>query len=121
MALPLFGIPSPHCALASGGKVSCEDGVLIQELDGNLLYHHVKSPTSNESTKKPHNPKSKETNQQKTFLVSELHPAGTCAVPEAAAAPRGACLVGTAPASKMAGAWVTFAEGKCCPCFWLKM
>lgn len=63
-----FGVPSPRRTLASGGKVSHEGRVLIQELDGNLLHHRVKFPTSNENTKKPRNPKPKETNQQKTFL-----------------------------------------------------
>lgn len=91
------GVTKP---LASGGKASREDRVLIQELDANLLYHHVKSPTSNENTKKPQKPKPTETNKHKksfTF-VSELHLAGTWVVPEVAAAHRGAC-----PAPQMAG------------------
>lgn len=80
LPLPLFGVPGPRRALASGGKVSPEDRELIQELDGNFLYHCVKSPTSNETTKKPHDPKPKETNRQKPIIfifASELWLAGT--------------------------------------------
>lgn len=71
---------------------------------------------------KPHDLKAKETNQQKTptfIFVSELSLSGILDVPEAAAH-RGACAVGAAHASRMAGTRVAFAGGEHCDRFWLK-
>lgn len=82
----LFWITNP--------RVSCEDRVLVDESDGNLLYHHVKSTTSNKNTKL-HDLQAKETNQQNPpsfILVSEFSLSGILAVPEAAAAPRRGCM-----------------------------
>lgn len=107
-------------------RVSCEYRELVDEWDGNLLYRHVKSTTSNKNTK-PHDLKAKETNQQNppSFnFVSELSLSVVSAAPEAAAAAaahRGAYPVGVAHASKMAGTWVAFAGGEHCAGLWLKM
>lgn len=78
----------------------------------NLKRKHKETPQPQAQRKQP----------TKNFFIfaPELHLAETRVVPEAAAAPRGASPVGTAPASKMAEARVAFAEGNRCPRFWLK-